>query len=109
MLTLSNCLAHWGTDSFKQALKTELENLPPGSLPLNQATTQGGYVDDNNITATILEVSDTGDSITAKAGIFFTEIMICCGCGDDPMPQNAYGELEVVIDKQTANTELKLL
>lgn len=99
---LSASLGHWKSADFKQILKDEIERLPAGTLPLDKCTTLGGYVDDEHITASVLNTSEDDLAIRARVSVFFTEIMICCGCGDDPMPQTAYCEIQVTIDKSTA-------
>jgi hypothetical protein len=99
----------WCTDAFFQTLKEELEHLECGVLPLEKAVMQGGYVADQPITATILHATDDAQTITAKAGIFFTEIVINCGCGDDPMEANAYCELAIKIDKISGQAEFALI
>jgi hypothetical protein len=109
MLYLHNALRDWNTDRFNASLKTELALLPSGSLPLEAGLIQGGMVDDSNISATILSVHETETTIQAKAGIFFTEIVINCGCGDDPMPINAYCEILINVDKTTAEAEFQIL
>ena len=109
MPKLHNALRDWQTDRFPASLKAELEQLPSGSLPLEAALTQGGMVDDSNISATILSIQEKQIDILVKAGIFFTEIVINCGCGDDPMPTNAYCELLINIDKTTAETGFQIM
>jgi hypothetical protein len=104
-----NSLRDWNTDVFPRTLKHELEHLPAGMLPLDKGVAQGGMVDDNKITATVLSFNENTAAIQAKVGIFFTEIIINCGCGDDPMPTNAYCEIQILIDKQTAETDFSLL
>ena len=106
---LSRSLASLQTDTFNNELKLELAALPPGTLPLQHALSRGGYVDDADVNATILSSSDISEKIVAHVGIFFTEIVICCGCGVDPMPENAYCEMDVIIDKHTASVEFVLL
>jgi len=108
MTTLANSLHDWNTDVFSRTLKNELEHLPAGTLPLDKGVAQGGMVDDNNLTASVLSFNENETAIQAKAGIFFTEIIINCGCGDDPMPTNAYCELQITINKTTAETEFRL-
>ncbi len=98
----------WGSDSFFQILKEELEQLDTGVLPLQQGVTQGGFVGEHLITATILHADDDAQTIHAKAGIFFTEIVINCGCGADPMEANAYCELRIRIDKTSARAEFEI-
>ena len=105
MPELYNSLQAWRSNNFVQALKEELEHLPPGTLPLDKGVTQGGLVDDSNITATILNYTDNETSIEANVGIFFTEIVINCGCGDDPFETNAYCEIHIVINKTTRQSE----
>ena len=97
-------LYDWESDTFTQTLKSELENLETSIIPLDKGTSQGGYVDDSNITATVLRVSDDMTTIHAHVGIFFTEIVVGCGCGDDPMPTNAYCEMQIDIDKATGES-----
>lgn len=109
MPNFANSLRDWNTDVFSQTLKHELEQLPAGTLPLDKGVAHGGMVDDSNITATVLSFNENKTAIQAKAGIFFTEIIINCGCGDDPMPTNAYCEIQISIDKTTTETEFNIL
>lgn len=109
MIQLPTSSRVWSEESFARTLKQELENLPQGSLPLARATTQGGYVDDANICCSILSFESRGTTIRAKVGVFFTEIVIGCGCGDDPFEQNAYCEMMVEIDKHTASANTRII
>jgi len=102
MSKLPRSIAAWPSDSFSATIKSELEQLDTGTLPLDKATQRGGYVDDSSITCTVLNFKDAKDNITVKVGIFFTEILICCGCGDDPVPENAYCELMIMLNKENA-------
>ena len=79
MPELLHSLQAWNTNRFAQTLKDELEHLPAGTLPLEKGVAQGGLVDDNHITATILNFSNNETAIEANVGIFFTEIVINCG------------------------------
>ena len=105
MYKLSKALAYSGADSLAQALKRAIESLEPGTLPLAQATTQGGHVDDSQVSATILSVAETERSIEARAGVFFHEIVGGCSCGDPPVSENASCEIRVSIDKATGEAE----
>lgn len=109
MAKLPHSLAAWPSVSFSAVVKDELERLDTGTLPLDKATQQGGYVDDSSITCTILKIKDKKDCITIKTGIFFTEILICCGCGDDPVPENTYCELVVTLDKKNAEAAFDII
>ena len=94
---------------FAQQLKRELEHLPPGTLPLEQATTQGGQVDDSNISATVVAVREDGAWILARVGVFFNELVGGCSCGDDPLSVNAYCQIQVLIDRASAEAEFAVL
>ncbi|MFA7388216.1 MAG: hypothetical protein WCZ87_11225 [Thiohalobacteraceae bacterium] len=109
MPKLLTSLQDWNTERFARTFKVELKGLPPGSLPLDQGVTQGGYVDDTDIDLVVLRVADCTASAQAHFGIFFTEIVACCGCGDDPMRQSAYCELQVTIDKATAEAKFQIV
>lgn len=107
MLKFPDALHDWTSKSFRQTLKSEIEKLKSGTLPLEKGITQGGLVDDSNITATILSTSDNPSMINAKVGVFFTEIVGGCNCNDDPIEINAYCEIIITIDKIT--TEAKIV
>ncbi len=106
MSKFPNALHDWASKSFKQTLKSEIEKLNPGTLPLEKGISQGGLVDDSNITATILRTYDKQSMIHAKVGIFFTEIVGGCNCNDDPIEINAYCEVIISIDKITTEAEI---
>lgn len=109
MLTFKESHKQWGTKQFSKTLKKELESLDKGVLPLEFATTQGGLVDDSNISALINQCSETDTNIQIKVGIFFDEVVAGCNCDDDPVADNTYCELLVNIDKISAATVFKLL
>ena len=94
---------------FEKALKHELENLPAGTLPLEKGTNRGGFVDDSDISVTVINVAQSENSIQAKVGVFFTEIIVGCGCGDDPMPENAYCEMLISIDRTTFTAKFEVI
>ena len=102
-------LSCWGKDIFSTVLKNELQALAVSALPLEMATSQAGYIDDSPVSVTVNRFSESELSIEGSVGIFFTEIVINCGCGDDPMLINGYGKFQVVIDKKTAATTFSLL
>ena len=101
-MQLSNVIKHWGTPLFDLALKSALENMPVGMLPLHQATTQGGIVDDSDISASILGSDEHDDVIRVRASIFFTEIVAGCNCNDPPIETNGHCLLETIIEKTSA-------
>ena len=99
--TLTNLDYH--ASSFNSDFKQYIEQLPPASLPLHNCTSQGGIVDDTNISASILTVEAIENGLEIKIAVFFTEIIGGCSCGDDPVSANAYGELLAIIDTVSNN------
>lgn len=102
MPKLCNALRDWQTDAFKQTLKTEIQQLPTGQLPLDSGVTEGGMIDDSDISVSVISVDDKDSVIETKLGIFFTEIIGGCNCADDPIQKNAYCELRMRLDKENA-------
>ena len=101
MRKLISSLHAFGTDGFAAALQRELRALPPGSLPLAGAAVQGGQVDDATVGVSVLSAAQTAEAIEVNLGVFFTEIVGGCSCGDDPYPSNGYCELRLRIDRRT--------
>jgi len=108
LVKLQQALRDWSTDSFEQSLKTELMALDPDILPLQQGVTQGGYVDDSDLEFTLLEKSATPQQIVVTVGVFFSEIIAGCSCGDDPVAQHAYCQVCVHIDRRSAEAVFDL-
>jgi hypothetical protein len=106
MPRLTDALSAWETDRFPEALKRELLALGPGALPLHLGTSQGGIVDDSALEATVLDFAAEGSRIAVRVGVFFTEIVGGCSCGDEPMPAHAYCELRIRIDKATGEARI---
>jgi len=94
---------------FQATLKQQIKSLPSGSLPLEKGMAQGGYVDDSDIEVTILSSDETVELITVKLGVFFTEIVINCGCGDDPMSINAYCDMQMFINKKSYTATFSII
>ena len=102
MTRLPQSLRQWGQPDFEQTLKQELQLLESGQLPLHQAVTEGGLVDASPIEATINRSEDDGAHIKIKAGIFFTELVPSCSCGDEPQTKPVYCDITIIIDKHSA-------
>ncbi len=109
MPKLLNSLHAWKSDSFVQTLKSEIENLKTGILPLEKGISQGGLVDDSDIAVTVLGFADDEDAIQVDVGIFFTEVVGGCSCGDEPMANNVYCEMQIRIEKATAEAKMLVL
>jgi hypothetical protein len=109
MKKLSTSLGVWGSDAFAPTLKTEVEGLPPGALPLAEGTLRGGQVDDSDLAVTVIDFSEDAGWIRARVGVFFNEVVGGCSCGDEPEPETAYCELLVSIDRATAEAEFSVI
>ena len=109
-MLILNDLFNTPNNDLKNRLKQVLEALPIDALPLAKCTTQGGFVDDQPITVTVLRMTDSATGLEAKIGVFFTEAIGGCSCsGEDTHSANGYGELLLSIDRQTAHVECTVL
>jgi hypothetical protein len=109
MPQMTESLSRWGSQSFNTALKAELEGLPSGTLPLDKACSRGGYADDRGLTVTIRDVNRTERAIRARIGVFFSEVVAGCSCGDPPLVENAYCDMAVVIDRESAEAVFSVI
>lgn len=112
MIRLTQSLTAWGTPDFEGVLKAEIERLGAEQLPLQQGLTTSSYALDDKLNVRIIRVSEEAGFIRAKAGIFYTGIIAGCSCADDPTPveeQNEYCEVQLDINKTTAETTVSLL
>ena len=112
MIRLTKSLSMWKTPAFNDALTQELEHLAPDVLPLQQGLSTGSYASDTNVKVVILSISEGTEGIHAKVGVFYTGIIAGCSCADDPTPVDEnpeYCEVQLDIDKQTAETTITLL
>lgn len=111
-MKLINTLQAWGKNDFKNVLKDEIQKLEPALLPLQKGLSHSSYVSDKPFSVTILNISESNEFISVKAGIFYTGIIAGCSCADDPTPQdeqNEYCEIQFSIDKTSAETKFDLL
>ncbi len=105
----ASALQDWGTPRFEQTLKNEMQALDAACLPLSRGTGSGGRIDGSDLTITIISALEKGQTLQARVGVFFTEIVGGCSCGDEPFSQPAYCLLQVVIDRQTACARFELI
>jgi len=110
MPKLSNSLNDWSNDSYSRTIKNELQSQEQGTFPLEKGLTEGGKVDDSNITVTIFKSSENEQQIQTKVTVFFTEINGGCSCaGDDPYELHAHCTMLVHIDKSTAEATFEVV
>lgn len=104
MSQLPRSLAAWGSPAFAETLRTEVEALPPAELPLHRLANTGHALD-AKVSVALLGSRETKDAIAVRLGCFFEEIVPGCSCGFEAEPQAAYGELQLRIDRATAQAE----
>jgi hypothetical protein len=112
MMRLAETLNAWGTPSFEDVFKKEIERIDAGLLPLQQGLSTGNYALDGKFSVMIIGVSEQAGIIRVKAGIFYSGIIAGCSCADDPTPvseESEYCVVQLDIDKQTADTTVALL
>lgn len=109
MIHLPQSLSAWNSPTFKDVLKQEIEQLDAAQLPLQEGLATSSYALDDRFSVMIISVTDEPGLIRTKVGIFFSGIMAGCSCADDPTPvepQNEYCEMQVTIDKATAEASV---
>lgn len=109
MAKLDNAMRHWNTGEFTGALVRELQGLHPDTLLLHKAGNWGGPRDSDSFNVTVLSITDDKQRVYARIGVFFTEIIAGCSCGDEPAPTNGYCELLLKINKSTAETQVEIV
>lgn len=112
IIRLNRSLRAWGTPEFEGILKEEIEQIDVGQLPLQEGLSTSSYALDNKLSTMVISASDEVGFIRVKAGIFYKGIIAGCSCADDPTPvdeNNEYCEVQLDIDKTTANTTVNLL
>lgn len=108
MATLGRSLHAWNTGAFADALKADILGLGAGVLPLREAAASG-CIDESDVAVTVLAYRDTATEIQAGIGVFFTEVIAGCSCGDAPASSSAYCELQVCIDKSNGQARFKVI
>jgi len=112
MIRLTKSLNAWGTSGFEDVLKGEVEQIPADQLPLQQGLSTSSHVTDSQRTVLVLSVADDEEFIQVTAGILYSGIIAGCSCADDPTPvdeQNEYCEVQIEINKKTAEVTVALL
>jgi hypothetical protein len=112
MIRLSRALNSWKTPDFNHILKAEVGDIDHTLLPLQQGLSRGSYVGNSELSVIVLNAKEDNDYIRVKVGIMYSGIIAGCSCADDPTPLDEhpeYCELELDIDKLTAETSVTLL
>ena len=110
MIMLKKSARSWGSESFDNILKNEIIELDRDTLPLQESASPGMVAVGSDIDIMILSKNDDDINIKVKIGVIFSEVLggYCCG-EEEPIVQNAYSELSVLINKTTSETSLSIL
>jgi hypothetical protein len=106
-MRLPQSLATWGTAGFAAVFKAELEAIPAAALGLQQAA-DWPLQNEVPVQVSLLSAKTEGFVIQMCVGVFFTETIAGCACGDAPLERQAYAELDVFIDCATAAATVEL-
>jgi len=112
MIKLVNSVQAWGTPEFETILKSELKQLDPDLLPLQQGLSQSSYATRSAVDVVVLNSTENTSTITVKAGIFYSGVIAGSCCADDPTPideQTEYCELQLALNKDTGEATVSLL
>jgi len=112
MVRLTEALKAWGTEAFEAVLRNELAALGCSDLPLQQGLTRGSHALDDNLSIMIIRTEELPAILRIRAGVHYRGLIAGCSCADDPTPLDTtteYCEIELTIDKGTAETRVLLL
>lgn len=112
MITLPRSVEAWGTESFAETFRDEVEGLKHEELPLQQGLSLSSYVSAEPFRVMLISSEADGGTLRIKAGIFYSGIIAGCSCSDDPTPtdvQAEYCDLQFVVDRSNAETGVTLL
>lgn len=110
-LFLPKTLAAWQKDDFKQIAKAEIERLDGKLLPLQAGLSHSTYALTDKFSA-IVYAPKSADTDFFRASISYSGIIAGCSCANDPTPVDEiteFIELKVLINKETAEAEFKLI
>jgi hypothetical protein len=97
-----------GSDGFAAALQHVLRGLPEGCLPIRGE--HGGRIDPRDLTLALLteRTVSLGDRALSevRVGVFFTETVGGCSCGDEPFTVSGYQALTLILDAVACTLEV---
>ncbi len=107
-----NTLHALNGEQLADALLQDIRSSGYHCLPLQQGLVNGSHVIEDGLQLMLLDTSDAGDYLVARAGVFYQSVIGGCNCADDPSPVEPlqeYCELEFDIDRQTGATTIHLV
>ena len=105
---LQKVAEQWPGTGFDVVLRNALSGIRIAELPLQQATTQGGFIDDTSVQYSLLNVQQVDDCLLIRSSVFFVEMVGGCNCYDDPAGYNVYAELEIELSLSSGQASIRL-
>ena len=105
---LGHIVEIWDTDTCNATLVSSIMALGPCAMPLQQGLSQGDMASERPEKVTVMSSHETESEIIIKLGVFFTEIISGCSCGDDPVSLNGYCEMQLTIDKLSGEANFRV-
>lgn len=99
MLAFPETARCFGTPAFHAAFQRDIATWAKSVHGLSFLAEQGGQVPPQSIAVTLLAHEADTDRITLRAGVFFTELVGGCSCGDEPFETPGYRELTLSIER----------
>jgi len=112
LISLPQSVAAWDGEAFSDVFKREVEQLRHDQLPLQQGLALSSYVSEEPFRVMVINREGDDAQLRIKAGVFYSGIIAGCSCADDPTPtdvQAEYCDLQFVIDRRDASTQIELL
>ena len=112
MICLTRSLGAWRTPDFESVLIGELATLDASHFPLQAGLKRSSYALSTDVKLMFIVAVDSPDAVKARIGIHYQGMIAGCNCADDPSPVdsvNEYCEVELCIDKRTAEASFTLM
>jgi hypothetical protein len=104
-LDFEKCLSKFGTDKFKEAVETRLNELQP-ELPLDTLCEAGGDADwEESPEYDLGDPVEHGNQIIFHGDVWFDE-SIATGCRDHNFPEERHGQIFVEINKESGRADV---
>jgi hypothetical protein len=103
---LPKTAAAWKSPNLAPTLAAELAPLLAAHPLITSAGEQGGRIDPDSITVTLLDRQADASQARLALGVFCLEVVGGCSCGDAPYTAQVYLELMLHLDLATGRAQL---
>jgi len=105
-LDLPESVVAWGTDAFAETLLAEIRSRGLDPRLLSRLSTSG-YPLSTGWSIQLIAARADPSAIHVTLGVQLQEIDAGCSCGFEAEPRPAYGELALIIDRESARATLE--